>query len=738
MSAIEIGQLPLTTSLTGTTFIPVENANITQKIEAGSIRTFVTSLEFLNSAGNVTAANLVTTGRLAAADVVSSGQIRSEVGTGTAPLSVSSTTQVPNLYASRAAVADVATNGLITTTTFANIAAADIIVTGNYNSIAANLRTVNTNVGTYGNTAIVPQLTVDAKGRILAISNVAIAFPSQTLISNTSEITANTVSGTPGLNLTTTGVVAGTYGGAINIPQITVDTKGRVTNVQSIPVNSTLNTLNIGIPIGTIAIWSGALETIPDGWQICDGTNGTVNLRDRFVVGAGSLYNPGTTGGSADAIIPSHTHTATSTSTFAGNALPVHSHGITDNGHGHILSTITRSVFDSTGGSSGYGQDTPSGVGPDVAINTNVTGISVNAQSAGTPSGTVVTSTTLSTEGVTASNRNLPPYYALYYIQKMTDSVSINNPINFMSTLGTTTSGGNLVAASGNASVSTTTGALVVVGGAGISGNLHVGGRLISTTMPAATANTHVATTAFVATEIAALTYKANLASPAFTGTPTAPTATSGTATTQIATTAFVSTAVSTVLSGFSNMQVFTSSGTFTIPANVTKVKVTVVGGGGGGGGSDFYDGDIYGQGGGGGGAAIEIISGLTPGATVAVTVGAAGTGGTNYGVNPATAGTAGGTSSFGAFCSATGGGGGIYGNSGGGAGTQGTSLGGIGSGGQVNIRGGSGIVRLGGSTLLGGVSFTTGAQYGGGGASVTTGGGTAYAGAAGVVVVEY
>jgi hypothetical protein len=73
-------------------------------------------------------------------------------------------------------------------------------------------------------------LTVDAKGRILTIGNVAIAFPSQTLISNTAEITANTTFGTPGLNLTSTGVVAGTYGGAVNIPQITVDAKGRVTS----------------------------------------------------------------------------------------------------------------------------------------------------------------------------------------------------------------------------------------------------------------------------------------------------------------------------------------------------------------------------------------------------------------------------------------------------------------------------------------------------------------------------
>jgi|688.fasta_scaffold05907_3 hypothetical protein len=731
MAAIEIGQLPLTTSLVGTTAIPIENGNITQKIEAVTIRNYVTTLDFLNSVGNVTAANLVTAGAVFASEIRSNGQIAtagqltSTVSTGTAPLSVTSTTQVPNLYASRAAIADATTNGLTTTSTFANIVATDIIVGGNNSSLTANLRTVNADTGTFGNSTIVPQLTVDAKGRILAVSNIAISFPAQTLISNTTEITANTVSGTPGLNLTTTGVTAGTYGGAINVPQITVDTKGRVTSITSVPVNSTLNTLNIGMPIGTIALWSGALATIPDGWQICDGTNGTVNLRDRFVVGAGSLYNPGTTGGSADAVVPSHTHTATSTSTFTGAQLPTHGHGLNDPGHRHFVKEGTFLQNSGAGFATGTDISNPRSV----TTTTVTTGISVNDQTAGTPSGTVVTSTTLSTEGVTASNRNLPPYYALYYIQKMTDAVSINNPINYMATVGNIIAGGNIVAASGNASISTTTGALVVVGGAGISGNLHVGGRLISTTMPAATANTHVATTAFVATEIAALTYKANLASPAFTGTPTAPTAASGTANTQIATTAFVSAAVGTVLSGFSNMQVFTSSGTFTVPAGVTKVKVTVVGGGGGG--SSFYG---YGAAGG-GGTAIRIISGLTPGGTVSVTVGNGGAGGNSSG----SAGSTGGTSSFGAFCSATGGAGQLGGN-----GING--LGGIGSGGDLNFAGSAGAGSTGGSSFMGGggsrgvgASPSAGRAYGGGGGagdgdSSVAGG----AGAAGVVVVEY
>lgn len=728
MAQIEIGQLPLTTSLVGTTAIPVENGNITQKIEASTIRTYVTTLDFLNSVGNVTAANLVTAGAVFASEIRSNGQIAtagqltSTVGTGTAPLSVTSTTQVPNLYASRAAIADATTNGLTTTSTFANVVATDIIVGGNNSSLTANLRTVNTDTGTFGNSTIVPQLTVDAKGRILAVSNIAILFPAQTLISNTTEITANTVSGAPGLNLTTTGVTAGTYGGAINVPQITVDTKGRVTNITSVPVNSTLNTLNIGMPIGTIALWSGALATIPDGWQICDGTNGTVNLRDRFVVGAGSLYNPGTTGGSADAALPSHTHTATSTSTFTGTQLPTHGHGLNDPGHRHFVKEGTFLQNSGAGFATGTDISNPRSV----ATTTVTTGISVNDQTAGTPSGTVVTSTTLSTEGVTASNRNLPPYYALYYIQKMTDAVSINNPINYMATVGNIIAGGNIVAASGNASVSTTTGALVVVGGAGISGNLHVGGRLISTTMPAATANTHVATTAFVATEIAALTYKANLASPAFTGTPTAPTAASGTANTQIATTAFVSSAVSAVPSGQIQSQVFAATGTWTAPAGVTRVRATVVGGGGGAAANN--NDDRFAQGGYGGyGVGVYTV---VPSTTYTITVGAGGNGSTLGGGSGGlgTSGTAGQQSSFGSFLICSGGGGGVV-PSGLGPGTDGAN----GSATGATLRASRASYAINGP-ILGGMPTTAPS----GSAVAFSTSGTSYAGAGGNTDFSY
>jgi microcystin-dependent protein len=82
-------------------------------------------------------------------------------------------------------------------------------------------------------------------------------------------------------------------------------------------IQSALIKGNIGgdaIPSGVILIWSGSAENIPEGWILCDGQNGTPDLRDRFVVGAGASYLPGNTGGDnavtlSISQIPSHRHT---------------------------------------------------------------------------------------------------------------------------------------------------------------------------------------------------------------------------------------------------------------------------------------------------------------------------------------------------------------------------------------------------------------------------------------------
>jgi hypothetical protein len=135
-------------------------------------------------------------------------------------------------------------------------------------------------------------------------------------------------------------------------------------------------------PAGVIVLWSGSIGSIPAGWALCNGSNGTPDLRNRFVVGAGSTYAVDATGGSADAIVVSHTHTATSV--------------VTDPGHLHSINN-TSSLG---GGLMGSGSN-PSG--------------STNTNSAST--GITVATTNAST-GTSGTNANLPPYYALCYIMK--------------------------------------------------------------------------------------------------------------------------------------------------------------------------------------------------------------------------------------------------------------------------------------------------------------------------------
>ena len=59
------------------------------------------------------------------------------------------------------------------------------------------------------------------------------------------------------------------------------------------------------IPSGSIIMWSGSIGSIPSGYYICDGTNGTPDLRDRFVVGSGNTYAVGNTGGFTSSVTSS-------------------------------------------------------------------------------------------------------------------------------------------------------------------------------------------------------------------------------------------------------------------------------------------------------------------------------------------------------------------------------------------------------------------------------------------------
>ena len=125
-----------------------------------------------------------------------------------------------------------------------------------------------------------------------------------------------------------------------------------------------------GIPTGGIIMWSGATSAIPSGWVLCDGQNSTPDLRNKFIVGAnnstGDTSYPnvsvGATGGQADAVVVSHSHTIRT----------------------------------------GQDEDSDQGV---VEFVDNASGVTNR-------SGMV------NSEGVSGTNKNLPPYYALAYIMK--------------------------------------------------------------------------------------------------------------------------------------------------------------------------------------------------------------------------------------------------------------------------------------------------------------------------------
>lgn len=129
------------------------------------------------------------------------------------------------------------------------------------------------------------------------------------------------------------------------------------------------NTEYFMVPKGGIIIWSGSVNNIPEGWVLCDGNNGTPNLTDRFVLGAGHNYAVDSTGGESEHILtidemPKHGHNYTSPMIGSGGV-----------GHGDYYSN-------------------------DVVMK---------------PSNNAGTTTI---NGNSQPHNNMPPYYALCYIMK--------------------------------------------------------------------------------------------------------------------------------------------------------------------------------------------------------------------------------------------------------------------------------------------------------------------------------
>jgi hypothetical protein len=235
-------------------------------------------------------------------------------------------------------------------------------------------------------------------------------------------------------------------------------------------LNANLDLIDALLPAGVIWMWYGSATAIPSGWNLCDGTNGTPDLRDRFIIGAGGASALGQTGGFSSqsfttdghalviAELPAHAHAVVDSGHVhavndSGHAHAVydpshahaitdggHAHAITDGGHAHALSNIVdnNAGFGGhyTGGSGNLQIESPNTATASTGISINAagTGIAINAANTGIGIYSAVTGASLQTgyTGIsiqntgsgsahahTATVTTVPPFTALYFIMKL-------------------------------------------------------------------------------------------------------------------------------------------------------------------------------------------------------------------------------------------------------------------------------------------------------------------------------
>lgn len=162
-------------------------------------------------------------------------------------------------------------------------------------------------------------------------------------------------------------------------------------------------------PAGGIIMWSGEIGNIPEGWALCDGTNGTPDLRERFVLGAGGNYGPGQKGGSN-----SHTHSLDSSLTVSGTTSESGSHKhLTSIGFDHDSFYGSVDHLDSFGSIVVNSKRIHEGTGDSENANARLGYTDSTGNHTHNFSGTV------SSSGKTGAAGQVPPFFALAYIMKI-------------------------------------------------------------------------------------------------------------------------------------------------------------------------------------------------------------------------------------------------------------------------------------------------------------------------------
>jgi len=343
--------------------------------------------------------------------------------------------------------------------------------------------------GRIGINSTSPTEKLDVVGNIVASGSITGSNIEADNINVVGFVTASQFMGDGSQLTALTGAAGGTYGDSTTVPQLVVNNEGRITGINQVTIQQStggqigifsggvevgtgitaLNfigtgntfavsgaTVDISIqgggggssdPVGTIVAWSGSIASIPSEYQLCDGSAASTSalqaitganvpdLRDRFIVGAGSTYSVGDTGGSANAVLIGHSH-----GTYGD-----------ESGYRHPVRAGTDATLD-------WDSHTahPNDATYDTDSRTDVTG----QNAAG------ITSTSQ-----TGTNANLPPYYALCYIIKHTATASSGGGISGItvqdegSALSTTATTLNFVGAGVTASGTGATKTITINGG---------------------------------------------------------------------------------------------------------------------------------------------------------------------------------------------------------------------------------------------------------------------------------
>lgn len=315
MSTITISSLPLGSVADTIQFATETSGGTTQKVTALAIKNYMTTLPNLSVTGTIdgiistTASsqpNISALGTLTG--LTTSGQIVSQVTTGTSPLVINSTSLVANLYVAKSAVADIATGGLTIDTAFSSYGVTDVVFSGNINTLVANLRVVNLNAGTWGGNAgaiyYVPTITVNDKGQITSAANTAVDLNLSTqavtyLQGTTNEINVDNNVGVVTLSLPSTvnvntldatSIFAGTVdtSGAITAGGAVTDTGNRVLTSVT-PTGGPGISISSSVPNGPTASFTinntGAVTVNGGAGISVDTTTGDVTVTNEGVTG---------------------------------------------------------------------------------------------------------------------------------------------------------------------------------------------------------------------------------------------------------------------------------------------------------------------------------------------------------------------------------------------------------------------------------------------------------------------